>query len=233
MGLTMHRLDTFYQSKEWTKLMAVLKMERVNADGQLICEYCGKPITKTYDAIGHHTEFLTEENVNDADISLNPERIQIVHHVCHNKIHDKFGYKRKEIFLVYGPPLSGKTTYVQDVLVPGDLVIDMDSIWQCITGLPRYQKPGKLRAVAFGMRDYLMDAAKVRNGKWQNAYIVGGFPLISERERIIKTYGAREVFIDVSKEECMARLAADQERDKEEWTGYIDEWFRRYTRPVG
>ena len=228
----MRTLDTFYQSREWANLLKVIKQERLDADGQIICSYCGKPITKKYDCIGHHKIHLTEENVNDARVSLNPENVELVHHACHNKIHEKLGYSRKEIFLVYGPPMAGKSSYVKSAALPGDLVIDMDSIWECISGQPRYVKPGKLRAVAFGVRDYLMDCLKVRNGKWQSAYIIGGFPLSSERERILRTYGAREVFIEADKAECLARLKASPSgRNEEEWSGYIEEWFRRYTPP--
>lgn len=75
----MYTLDNFYKSKQWQKLLEVIKLERVNEDGQLICWHCGKPITDKYDAIGHHTIFLTEENVNNSEISLNPELIQMVH----------------------------------------------------------------------------------------------------------------------------------------------------------
>lgn len=226
MGLT---LDNFYQSKEWVNLMKVIRQERVNENGEIICAYCGKPIVKAYDCIGHHKVYLTEQNVNDAMISLNPENVELVHHVCHNRIHDKFGYKHKEIYLVYGPPLSGKTTYVKSVALPGDLIIDMDSIWECISGQPRYTKPGKLRSVAFGVREYLFDCLKVRNGKWQSAYIIGGYPLISERERILREYGARDIFLERSKQDCINTLLEHPEgRDKQEWIGYIEEWFRRY-----
>lgn len=223
----------FYRSKEWTGLLQRLKIERVDEEGQLICEHCGRPIVKTYDAIGHHKIELTEENVNDAMISLNPDNIAFVHHVCHNRIHNKFGYKYKEIFLVYGAPLSGKTSYVKSIAEPGDLIIDMDSIWECISGQPRYVKPGKLRAIAFGIHNYLMDCVKVRNGKWQRCYIIGGYALISDRERTIKEYNAREIFIEATKEECLARLNNCTDRDKEEWTGYIEEWFRRYAPAPG
>ena len=96
MGLT---LDNFYQSKEWVNLMKIIRQERVNENGEIICAYCGKPIVKAYDCIGHHKVYLTEQNVNDAMISLNPENVELVHHVCHNRIHDKFGYKHKEIYL--------------------------------------------------------------------------------------------------------------------------------------
>lgn len=225
----MWTLSDFYHSKEWAAFRQVIINERTQEDGFIYDEVTGKPILKPYDVILHHCHtFLTEDNVNDRMISLNPDNIQIVSHHTHNLLHEKFGYKRKEIYLVYGPPLAGKTTYVSSVEVPGDLIIDMDSIWECISGQPRYQKPGKLRAVAFGVRDYLMDAAKVRNGKWQSCYIIGGYPLISDRERIRKEYGARDVFLNISKAECLERLMMCSDRDKSEWEGYIDEWFRRF-----
>ena len=226
----MFTLDTFYKSSDWQKLLAVLKMERVDPDGQLICWHCGKPITKSYDAIGHHTIFLTEENVNDANISLNPELIRFVHHRCHNLIHNKFGYKRKEIFLVYGPPLSGKHEWVKENLTDGELVINIDDIWMALSGLPRYQKPGRLNAIVFQLHRDLLDAARMRLGKWNTAYIVGGYPLISERERLCQEFGAREIFLDRSKDECLLR--AKELGLDETYSGYIDEWFRRY-RPPG
>lgn len=221
----MFNLDTFYKTQEWEKLLAVLKMERVNDDGELICWHCGKPITKAYDAIGHHTIFLTEENVNDPEISLNPDLIQFVHHACHNKIHNKFGHKRKEIFLVYGPPLSGKHEWVESNLVDGELVINIDDIWMAVSGCPRYKKPGRLNAVVFQLHRQLMDAARTRLGKWDVCYIVGGYPLISERERILKDFGAREIFLNTDKAVCMARA---DELKLDDYAAHIEEWFRRY-----
>jgi hypothetical protein len=222
-------LDNFYQSGEWSKLLQQIKLDRVNGDGQLICWHCGKPITKAYDCIGHHTIYLTDQNVNDYEISLNADLIQLVHHRCHNKIHNKFGYKRKEIYLVYGSPLSGKSTFVNDNKDDGDLIVDIDNIWECVSGGKRYEKPPRLNAVVFAVRDKLLDCVKYRTGKWNNAYIIGGYPLISERERICKEYGAREIYIDCSYDECLSRLELAGDRDKVEWKKFIDEWWRRYT----
>lgn len=224
---------SFYRSKEWRKLLDNLKNERLNDDGQIICEYCGKPIVRAYDSIGHHKIELTEENVNDYDISLNPQNIQLVHHACHNRIHNKLGYANREVFLVYGAPLSGKSTWVKDNMSAGDLIIDIDSIWQCVSNLSRYEKPPKLKSIVFRVRDSLIDAVKYRAGKWNNAYVIGGYPLQSERERLIKELGAREIFIDCSEEECLARLEkCDDGRDKAEWTTYIRDWFARCTLPI-
>lgn len=225
----MWTLQTFYHSKEWEKLLKIIKLERVDANGQLICAHCGKPITRAYDCIGHHVNFLTEENVNDRNISLNPENIQLVHHGCHNKIHEKWGSPKREVFLVYGSPLSGKTTYVSQIMQPGDLIMDMDRIWECISGQPTYIKPGRLNAVAFAVRDEIMNAIRYKVGKWQHAYIIGGFPLVSERERIIQELGARPLYIDTAKEECISRLMQCTDmRNKEEWLGYIENWWKRY-----
>ena len=226
----MYALDNFYQSKEWVRFVNALKIERVNDNGELICAYCGKPITKMYDAIGHHTTYLTEDNINDYSISFNPDLIQIVHHRCHNKLHDKFGYVRRDIYLVYGAPLSGIREYVASVAEPGDLIIDINSIWDCLTPQGRAARPKKLNSIVFGARDFLIDCVKVRRGQWTNAYICGGYPLISERERICKALGAREIFIDATREECEARLLLIRDtEERKQYASYIDDWFRKYS----
>lgn len=220
---------SFYRSKEWRDLIRSLKQERLDDNGQIICEYCGRPIVKAYDIIGHHKIELDDENVNNYDVSLNPDNIALVHHHCHNSIHNKLGYKVRQVFIVYGAPLSGKTTYVNESMSEGDLIIDIDSIWQCVSGLPRYKKPGRLRANVFDVRDKLIENAKYRRGKWNNCYIIGGYPLQSERERLARELGAREVFIEASESECMARLESIEDgRDVNEWREYITEWFDRY-----
>ena len=217
-------LSSFYRSKPWIDLMAVIRLERGN-----ICEHCGKPIVKKYDAIGHHIIELTEENVEDANISLNPDNIMLVHHRCHNIIHNKLGINAKQVYLVYGSPCSGKTTYVRENMNAGDLIIDMDNIWQCISGQQRYSKPNRLKGVAFMVRDNLIDAVRVRRGNWLNAYIIGGYPLIGERERLIKALDAREIFIDTSKEDCIINLHNNPEnRDIPQWENFIFDWWEKF-----
>ena len=226
----MYTLENFYKSKQWQKLLEVIKLDRVNEDGQIICWHCKKPIVDKYDCIGHHTIFLTEANVNNADISLNPKLIQLVHHRCHNLIHNKLGYTKREVFLVYGSPMSGKSTYVKSVSEPGDLIIDINSIWSAVSGSEN-SKPPKLNAVVFGLRDRLIEMVKYRVGRWDKAYIIGGYPLISERERLCKELGAREIFIDTPKEVCIQRLQESEDRDLSDYSNYIEEWWRKYIPP--
>lgn len=228
----MFTLFTFYRSREWERLLRQLKIERVNDDGEIICEYCGRPITKAYDMIGHHKQELTEENVNDLTVSLNPENIAFVHHRCHNRIHNKLGYAVREVFLVYGAPLAGKSEWVRENMSEGDLVINLDDIWQCISGCERYVHPNRLRSIAFRVRDSLIEAVRYRSGKWMNAYVVGGYALSSERERLCKELGAREVYIESSRDACIQKLESMENLPKADWMRYIDDWFLKYTPPL-
>ena len=221
-------LYDFYRSDEWVNLLRILKLERVDAQGNIICAHCGKPIIRKYDCIGHHVIELTEENYTDANISLNPDNIQLVHHKCHNIIHNKLYSGNRQVFIVYGSPLSGKSSYVSEVMTEGDLVIDMDSIWQCVSGQPRYVKPQRLRSVVFAVRDNLLESVKYRRGKWLNAYVIGGYPFQAERERLIDSLGAREIFIDTDKDTCLQRLHESGDRDITEWTKYINDWWLQY-----
>lgn len=227
MGYT---LRNFYKSREWERLLDVIKAERLTEEGELICAHCDKPIVRKYDCIGHHTVKLTEQNVNDAAVSLNPDLIALVHHKCHNRIHNKLGSPERYVYLVYGSPLSGKTTWVKSVMEPGDLLVDMENIWECVSGCARYVKPDRLKENVFAIRNLLLEQVKTRTGKWNNAYVIGGYPLIGERERLTNTLGAREIFIDCGKEECLARLEKDSGgRDKAMWRKYIEEWWRMYS----
>ena len=231
-----YTLDNFYQSKQWIALIQQLRLQRVNTDGLLLCEHCGRPITKAYDCTGHHVIELTDRNVNDVTISLNPDNIMIVHHKCHNKIHHKLSMTdRRTVYVVYGAPCSGKTSFVRDNMEQGDLVIDIDSIWECVSGCDRYTKPARLNSNVFTLRDNLIEQVRYRVGKWLTAWIIGGYPLTAERERLCKSLGAREIFVDTPRDECLRRLhdaAANDGRDVDEWTRYISDWFEKYTPPI-
>lgn len=222
-------ISDFYRSKDWRGLITVIRADRINEQGFIICEHCKKPIVNAYDCIGHHTVHLNEQNYMNAEISLNPKLIQLVHHRCHNKIHNKLGYAGRQVFVIYGSPLSGKSTYVNDAAEPGDLIVDIDNIWQCISGLERYNKPPRLRSTVFAVRDLLIDNVRIRQGKWNNAYIIGGYPLVSERERLVKSLGARDIFIDTNKDECISRLhECNDGRNIEEWENYISDWWEKF-----
>ena len=226
----MYTLKTFYRSKEWENLLTILKLERINKeDNILYCEHCGKPLIHKYDIIGHHKIELTEENVNNVDISLNPENIMLIHFRCHNKIHERFGYEQQKVYIVHGSPLSGKTSFVKENSGKDDIVLDMDNIYNMLNfNNEKYVKSNRIKSNVFIIRDCILDMIKCRTGKWRNAWIIGGFPLPMERKRLMDATGAEIIHIDTSKEECLKRLYEDAERPQEEWKKYIEDYFNKY-----
>lgn len=227
----LQRTSELYATNEFRQLRNALIDERKNAEGLLICGHCGKPILKKYDCIAHHIKPLNAHNVNDIEVSLNPANIQLVHAKCHNEIHSRFGYAtERKVYYVYGAPCSGKTTFVNEVKGNSDLIVDMDNIWECITGR-RYDKPKALNTNAFMLRDCLLDMVRTRAGKWERAYIIDGGAVKSDRERKLALYGAEAIHIGTDRDECLKRLYASCNRtndQKKEWERYIDRWFNDY-----
>lgn len=216
----MFNLTTFYRSKEWETLRSSLKLERVNSSGDVICEHCHKPIVNAYDCIAHHKTHLTESNVNDYSISLNPDNIALVHHSCHNDIHNRFGSYTRHIYIVYGSPCSGKSYYVDSVALKDDLIIDIDRIYNAINN----SRSNRLYSNVMDLYRHLIDTVKTRKGQWINAYIVRGFPMRGERERLAKELNAELIHIDTDKQTCI-------ERSKEkgsEYYKFVEDWFDKY-----
>ncbi len=225
--MTLHK---FYISKPWRDLSYNLK---IAADGK--CERCGYQVVDIEDykyLIGHHKIELTEGNVDNPNISLNPDNIEIVCIWCHNKEHDRFqgGYKKKEkkVYIVYGSPLSGKNTLVSELYREGDIVLDIDRVWQMITLENKYMKPNNIKFNVFKLRDSLLEQIKTRYGNWNNAYIIGGYPDKYERERLARELGAELIYVEATKEECLAR--AKMNNRPKAWLGYIEDWFERNDR---
>lgn len=229
----MWTLKSFYKSKEWERFRQVIISERSDFIKKVnYCAKCGKQIVNRYDMIVHHINELTEQNVNDVSVSLNPDNVEIICFNCHNKEHARFGHEaKKQVFIVYGAPCSGKTTWVNSVAQPNDLIVDMDSLHEAVSINNRYDKNDRLNEPVFALRDALYEVVKYRRGKWHNAFIITGGAMKGDRDRLMNQLNADDcIFIDTSKEECMMRL---QQRDmtteaRNKWSRYIDDWFEKY-----
>ncbi|ABR48563.1 hypothetical protein Amet_2409 [Alkaliphilus metalliredigens QYMF] len=219
-------LKTFYASGKWRKLRLML----INDRGPY-CEQCGDLITESINIIAHHKIELTPENVKDYNISLNPDLIELVCFDCHNKEHKRYGYNQKHVYIVYGPPLSGKHTFVKHNMKRGDIVVDMDMLYAAVSGLPGYDKPDKLFSNVIGIHNLLIDHIKTRYGKWNNAWVIGGYADKHKRDKLSNDLGAELVYCDMTQEECFERLLIDEDRKyrQEEWKSYIVKWFNTYT----
>lgn len=224
-------LAQFYNSQEWRMLRLMLIDERTNKeDGVLYCQHSGKPLNRSFDIVAHHKTPLTIQNVNDYSVSLNPENILLVSQQAHNEIHSRFGYcTQRKVYVVHGAPCSGKSSFVDSIKGNSDLVVDIDNLWEAVTGR-RYYKPPALKANVFAMRDALLETVKTRAGKWERCFIVEGLPYKADRTRRIDVYGAELIHIDTDEETCLQRLQMDEKRGEyaAEWRTYIADYFTRY-----
>ena len=221
----MDKLHQFYCSKAWRDLAFRLKVERSGK-----CERCGFTAATKEEwsmLIGHHKVELTDDNLDDPMISLNPVKIEVICLDCHNKEHRRFGHA-KHVYIVWGSPLSGKTTAVRQMMRYGDIVLDMDSLWQALTMQQEYIKPDNCRFNIFALRDSLLDQIKTRYGQWYDAYVIGGYPDRYERERLSQTLGAELIYCDSTRQECFNRRV--QTGKPESWDRYIADWWEVYER---
>lgn len=208
---TIHDL---YVSKEFRSLRLQLMHERTAGDGMLYCEHCRRPIVEPYDCIAHHKVEVTMGNLWDMDVTLNPDNIALVHHRCHNEIHRRFGRIIRKVYMVWGAPRAGKTTYVAQVRDEGDMVVDIDSIWRCL-GDDALAKPDALKPVVFSIRDAMYQAILTRMGRWANAYVITTRP----DRRLADRMGAEMIYIPADRETCLARCK------NAIWGRFVNDWF--------
>ena len=215
----------------WRAFRLQLIAERTNKDdGILYCQHSDKPLLNSFDIVAHHIKPLTLQNVNDYSISLNPANILLVSQRAHNEIHARFGYcAQRKVYIVHGAPCSGKSSFVDSIKGNSDLIVDVDNLWQAVTG-KRYYKPAALKKQVFAMRDVLLETVKTRAGNWERCYIITGLPFKAERDRWRDIYGAELIHIDTDKETCLQRLQADDSRREyaADWQQYIEDYFTRY-----
>lgn len=221
-------IHAFYCRKDYLDLAQACK---IKSGG--VCAKCGG-VFDISELRPHHKVELTLDNIDDVNVTLNPDNIEVLCHDCHNAAHKRFGYAvgAKRVYLVYGSPCAGKTTYVNSVATRNDLIVDLDKIHRaiCICGL--YDKPDATKRVAFNVRDYLLDEVRTATPrrKWHAAYIIGTYPDRIDRDMFVQDYGAELVHIDTSKEECIKRAYQDIERSsiRDAVIGWINAYWERY-----
>lgn len=217
-------LQRFYASREWA---AVRDLAILRAGGR--CQRCGwlaGSADEMRELIGHHVRPLTMETLSDPSVRSNPENVEVLCRRCHSRLHAREGAwkPRYQVWIVWGAPLSGKSLFVRERALPGDLVVDLDLIWAAVSGAELYDHAEGVRGNAFAVRNLLIDQARTRTGRWDNAWIVGTYPYRAERLRLADRLGAECVLIEAERDVCLRRAAAERPAA---WIGYVHEWFDR------
>lgn len=130
------------------------------------------------------------------------------------------------VYLIYGSPCSGKSTYIKEHIQRGDLVCDVDLIYGAITNSIPHDAELYTHEVACQLDSALKEIIRERKGNWKNAYVVS---LANTEEKLQKAkdqINADEcIFIDIPYEVCMER--AKERPFYFQWI--IQEWFETRT----
>ncbi len=124
------------------------------------------------------------------------------------------------ITVVVGPPCAGKSSFVRESAVAGDVVIDYDLLAQAFGSSATHDAPKDVREVAFAARAAAI--GQVLNGIDTNAWIIHTSPAAAQMEDY-KAAGAEVVVLDPGIDVCLARAVADERPERTE--AAIRKWY--------
>jgi len=124
--------------------------------------------------------------------------------------------------IVCGPPGSGKSTYVKQKAVSGDVVLDLDDIIVEMMGAPIFTASKDQAVAGLHVRNARLKALSRSSHK---AWLIISGAGKGNRDRLAKMLGASEVIVmPTSKRECLKRIRLDTRR-RARYDQRIDKWF--------
>lgn len=181
-------LENFYTSKAWQKCRRYVIADILSRDGALYCSRCRKEIMEPNDAVLHHIKPLDDDTVGDPDVAYNPDNLEILCHSCHNAEHDK-GWslsREKRVYILCGGTDADREKYIVEHASDGALVVSIPRIQDALS--PR-RKRDRLMPVVWQVRDVVYTSIEKRFGPWTEAWIVGEFSNVAEREALARRMG--------------------------------------------
>lgn len=126
------------------------------------------------------------------------------------------------VYLVYGPPCSGKSTYISNMVGDDDIVCDPDLLFEAISNHDAHDNNLYVYDVSMMIRESLLDIIRDRRGGWNNAFVTSiantAKKVKGEAERI---NADKIIYIDTPYEVCMERA-----KERPNYFKYlIQEWF--------
>lgn len=130
------------------------------------------------------------------------------------------------IVVVYGAPMSGKTSYVNDAMKDIDLVFDYDALTQALTNSKYQHHNDSAHKPVMEIRNNMIEHAKQM--KEGTLYIITTYLSYTLLDKVETHFNTQYKQMVTSLDECKHRLNASDRYNKHHLMQVIHEWYGKY-----
>lgn len=139
-----------------------------------------------------------------------------------------------KINVVWGPPASGKSTYVTNNKVENNLIFDFDMLMRSLSGLAPHKKNDNLISYLLSFRKNIIEKLKDEK-RLDMAWIITTWVDDDFKAKFAEHENVEYILIDTPKEECIRRVEENEDRQEEQdkQIEIIEQWFEKYEEYYG